>query len=314
MTHLLYFLKTNKEMIEDNNELFYGSSKYPQIGEHVMVKIRDINDYGVYVNLIEYGYIEGTVITSEYSRRRINLSSVVKVGMTDVMVVYALDTRKEFIDLSKKQVMLEKVIEAKEKYRKACTVNTIIKSLSLQTNISFQQLTQTISWSLYSKYNHAYDAFVLLNQSEDCVERTWDTEIHEVLIKIIKTKFAPIMYKIRTDIELTCYSYHGVEGIKEAFKEGKEYAKRENIEIYYQLIASPKYTITCEVLNSEHGIKLLNDVIEQIKNKIESYSGELVVVTQPRIIGNKDEEELHRIIYEEYEKLKEIDGDEPSED
>ena len=49
----------------------YYENKYPEIDDVVMVNVRSIADMGAYVHLLEYNNIEGMILLSELSRRRI---------------------------------------------------------------------------------------------------------------------------------------------------------------------------------------------------------------------------------------------------
>ena len=49
---------------------FY-EQKYPEVDDVVMVNVRSIADMGAYVHLLEYNNIEGMILLSELSRRRI---------------------------------------------------------------------------------------------------------------------------------------------------------------------------------------------------------------------------------------------------
>ena len=46
-------------------------NKYPNVDDVVLINIQNITDIGVYVDLFEYNNIEGMIILSELSRRRI---------------------------------------------------------------------------------------------------------------------------------------------------------------------------------------------------------------------------------------------------
>jgi translation initiation factor 2 subunit 1 len=61
----------------------------------VMVKVRNIADMGAYVSLLEYNNIEGMILLSELSRRRIrSINKLVKVGKTEPVVVIRVDKEK----------------------------------------------------------------------------------------------------------------------------------------------------------------------------------------------------------------------------
>ena len=43
-----------------------------------------------------------------------------------------------------------------------------------------------------------------------------EDSIRQQLIELIKTRMAPQPKKVRADIEVTCFSIHGVDGIRDA--------------------------------------------------------------------------------------------------
>ncbi|KIY93370.1 Eukaryotic translation initiation factor 2 subunit 1 [Monoraphidium neglectum] len=45
--------------------------KYPEVDDVVMVQVKSIAEMGAYVSLLEYNGIEGMILLSELSRRRI---------------------------------------------------------------------------------------------------------------------------------------------------------------------------------------------------------------------------------------------------
>ena len=60
-----------------------------------MVKVRSIADMGAYVSLLEYNNIEGMILLSELSRRRIrSINKLLKVGKTEPVVVIRVDREK----------------------------------------------------------------------------------------------------------------------------------------------------------------------------------------------------------------------------
>ena len=56
-------------------------SKYPDVDDVVMVQVKSIAEMGAYVSLLEYNGIEGMILLSELSRRRIrSITKLIKVG------------------------------------------------------------------------------------------------------------------------------------------------------------------------------------------------------------------------------------------
>lgn len=66
---------------------------------------------GAYVKLLEYDNIDGMILLSELSRRRIrSIQKLIRVGRNEVVVVLRVDKEKGYIDLSKRRVSPEVTI------------------------------------------------------------------------------------------------------------------------------------------------------------------------------------------------------------
>lgn len=62
-------------------------SKYPEVDDVVMVQVKSIAEMGAYVALLEYNGIEGMILLSELSRRRIrSITKLIKVIQGDSLV------------------------------------------------------------------------------------------------------------------------------------------------------------------------------------------------------------------------------------
>lgn len=87
-------------------------SKYPEIDDLVMVNVRQIAEMGAYVHLLEYNNIEGMVLLSELSRRRIrSVQKLIRVGRNEVVVVLRVDKEKgkRFIFISKSIILTDRL-------------------------------------------------------------------------------------------------------------------------------------------------------------------------------------------------------------
>ena len=68
---------------------------YPEIDDVVMVNVRSIAEMGAYVHLLEYKNIEGMILLSELSRRRIrSINKLIRVGRNECVVVIRVDKDK----------------------------------------------------------------------------------------------------------------------------------------------------------------------------------------------------------------------------
>lgn len=70
-------------------------NRYPEVDDLVMVNVRQIAEMGAYVQLLEYDNIEGMILLSELSRRRIrSIQKLIRVGKNEVVVVLRVDKEK----------------------------------------------------------------------------------------------------------------------------------------------------------------------------------------------------------------------------
>ena len=76
------------------DQRFY-ESPVPEINQLVMVKVTRVADTSAYVSLLEYAGIEGMILLSEVSTRRIrSMLKEIRVGQFCVCVVLRVDATK----------------------------------------------------------------------------------------------------------------------------------------------------------------------------------------------------------------------------
>ena len=134
---------------------FY-KNKYPDKDELVMVNVRQIAEIGSYVHLLEYNNTQGLILRSELSRRRIrSINKLVRVGRNEVVVVIRVDKEKGFIDLSKRRVSAQEIIECEEKFARGKMVNGILRHtaeiLNFTTDQQLEELYEKTAWKFDEK-------------------------------------------------------------------------------------------------------------------------------------------------------------------
>ena len=107
------------------------ANQFPEIDDVVMVQVRSIAEMGAYVCLLEYNNIEGMILLSELSRRRIrSVNKLIRVGKQEVCMVLRVDKEKGYIDLSKRRVSAEDVAKCDERFNKSKAVHSIMRHIS----------------------------------------------------------------------------------------------------------------------------------------------------------------------------------------
>ena len=213
------------------------------------------------------------VLLSELSRRRIrSINKLIRVNRTEVVSVLRVDTEKGYIDLSKRRVDPEDIAKCEDRYNKAKAVHSVLRHVASHEKISLEEAYRKIGWPLYRKYGHAYDAFKLaLGESEENIFDGLDiTElVKSQITTYIKRRLAPQPVKIRSDIEVTCFTYEGIDAVKEALLAG-EATGTSDTKVSIRLIAPPMYVMTTTTLDKDAGISLLNKAIDAVAEVIKS--------------------------------------------
>lgn len=292
---------------------FY-ENQFPEPEEVVMVNVTDIGEMGAYVTLLEYDNIEGMILLSELSRRRIrSINKLVRVNRTEVVMVIRVDKEKGYIDLSKRRVDPEDVQKCEERYNKAKAVHSVCRHVADQKKMRLEDMYTKVGWPLYKKYGHAYDAFkiALGDSGEDIFEGIEvDDEIKNLLVTYVKRKLAPQPVKIRADIEVTCFTYEGIDAIREALIAGENRGSSD-VPVRIKLIAPPMYVMTSMTLDKDLGIETLNAAIEVITSTIKAKGGSLDVKMAPKAITQREETELQAMLDRLALEQEEVDGDAP---
>lgn len=129
-----------------NLECRMYEAKYPEVDMAVMIQVKNIADMGAYVSLLEYNNIEGMILFSELSRRRIrSVSSLIKVGRIEPVMVLRVDKEKGYIDLSKRRVSEEDIQACEERYNKSKLVHSIMRHVAETMNIDLEVISCIVS-------------------------------------------------------------------------------------------------------------------------------------------------------------------------
>jgi len=301
-------------------------SKFPEVDDVVMVQVKSIAEMGAYVSLLEYNGIEGMILLSELSRRRIrSITKLIKVGRQEPVMVLRVDKENGYIDPSKRRVSPEDIQHCDERFNKSKMVHSIMRHVAETTGEDLEAMYQQITWPLYKAYGHAFDAFKNMVQDEGAAifkkledDRgspvpTLTPAVMDALLKNIKRRMTPQPLKIRADVELTCFVYDGIERIKDAMR-AAEAAGNEDCSVKMKLVAPPLYVLTTHTLDKQKGIEVLNVACEACQKSIEAAKGKIIIKESARAVSERDD----RLLAEKMEALleanKEVDGDADSEE
>ncbi|KAJ4317456.1 eukaryotic translation initiation factor 2 subunit alpha [Neodidymelliopsis sp. IMI 364377] len=290
---------------------FY-EEKYPEVESFVMVNVKQIAEMGAYVKLLEYDNIDGMILLSELSRRRIrSIQKLIRVGRNEVVVVLRVDKDKGYIDLSKRRVSPEDIVKCEERYNKSKMVHSIMRHVAEKTQTPIEEIYQTIGWPLNKKYGHSIDAFKLsITNPEVWNDVTFPNDVvKEELQSYIGKRLTPQPTKVRSDIEVTCFGYEGIDAVKEALRTAEAKNTPDN-QVKVKLVSPPLYVLTSQCLDKNVGITTLEQAIEDIKASITKAGGDCQVKMAPRAVTENDDAELAALMEKRERENQQVSGDE----
>lgn len=254
------------------------------------MKVRTIEPTAAYCHLLEYGNVEGMIPLSEVSRRRIrSIGKHLRVGKTEVVQVFRVDKEKGYIDLSKKKVTEVDIRQAEDRYNNAKAVHSIMSHVGIEWARrsecdveNLEGLYEMIAWPLARKYSSAYEAFKTGNASPEKVfgPLNLHPELYTLLVKDIQERLKANPHRIRSDIELTCFAYEGIDAVKEVLLQGEQMGT-ESCLLKITLTACPHYVLRVQSLDKVEAFTVIRAAIAQMTQLIKDKGGNLKVDKEP---------------------------------
>jgi len=285
--------------------------EYPDVDECVMVQVKSIAEMGAYVTLLEYGNIEGMILLSELSRRRIrSVNKHIRVGRMEHAIVVRVDSEKGYIDLSKRRVTPEDIAKCEERYNKAKAVASIVWHVAEQSGRSMLDINEMVTWPLARKYKTAYEALRLAMSDPESIlgPLNLEPQIRSLFMADIKKKLTPQAVKIRADIDVQCFTVEGINAVRDALMAGLKVGT-EQIPIKINLIAPPLYVMLTQCLDKQAGIQALQTAITAIEEVIKARGGTMRVKIPPRATTSQEENALAKELERMALENREVDGD-----
>lgn len=198
----------------------------PKEGSLVFVKYTSVDPIGAYCTLIEYGNVQGLVISSELSRKKyVNISKLVKIGKTDIVQVLRIDSDGQFthIDLSKKRVSELDIEQFSNEYAKTQMAHTLVHHLIQKYNLDPKEVYTNFVYPLVDNYGSLFNWFELVHASKsiDSVQTYIQKGIvglefikdlqTQIGLRIVEHQFQAIAYS-----EVYCFGPEGIDAVKRA--------------------------------------------------------------------------------------------------
>ncbi|KJP89246.1 hypothetical protein AK88_01124 [Plasmodium fragile] len=283
----------------DLGDCRFYEKKFPEVDDLIMVKVNRIEDMGAYVSILEYNDMEGMILMSELSKRRFrSVNKLIRVGRHEVVLVLRVDSQKGYIDLSKRRVSPKDIMKCEEHFSKSKKVHQTVRHVAQKHNMTVEELNRIAIWPLYKKYGHALDALKEATVNPEAVFKgiELNEDVKNSLLADIQLRLAAQALKLRGRIDVWCFSYEGIDAVKEALKKGKEVSNDE-VSINIKLIAPPQYVIVTSCQDKDLGMAKIQEAMKLISDKIKEYKGgDFKQQGEILVIGGDDEKRLEELL------------------
>ncbi len=230
---------------------------FPEKGELVICKIKEINPHSAVAELLEYPGKEGMIHISEVARKWVrDIRNFIKPGQRVVALVLNVDEKKGFIALSLKRVGKREKERKLQEYRKEEKAEKMLELVAKELGISLDEAYEKIGFFLYEEFGGMYQGFLAAREKPSLlVKKGLDKNLAEVVKKVAEKAIEIREREFKAELEITCCEGDGIERIKKLLN---EIMKKFRVEIKY--IAAPKYLLTLKHKNPKRAEKTLEEI------------------------------------------------------
>ena len=247
--------------------MMLSEKQLPEPGEIVICTVREITSHGIYVNLDQYGGINGFLHVSEISTGWVrNIERVANVSQKLVLKVIRANKARREIDLSLRQVTNEerraKVIEWKREERAVSIIGAVRKKLGLD-----EAQERALKEKLEEEFGTLYEALETAAKSgEKGLGRVeLPAKTMEAVVEIASEKIIPPRYEVGALVEVSSRSPEGIDQVKKTLMTASS-APSAEVKITYA--GAPRYRVRITADDYKQAEKALDVVLEKIKGGV----------------------------------------------
>jgi translation initiation factor 2 subunit 1 len=250
--------------------MVYKKSGFPQEGEVVLCTVTGVHHHSVFASLDEYQNKSGIIHISEVSPGRIrNLRDYVVEGKKVLCKILRVNLERGHIDLSLRRVSegmkRQKSHELKQEQLAEKIIEFAARDLKTEVKTLYPVIRKA---ALDLEYVVVYPCLEDIAFGErDVKTLKLDTEVAEVLEKLVKQRIKPPEVEIKGRFTLVTYAAEGVNVLKEAC----ELAKKNGIALKY--LGAGKYSVAVKAKEYKEAEDIIEKVVKVVTNFMEKHDG-----------------------------------------
>ena len=237
--------RTNKHKKEEVVRM--GNDYWPEIGEFVVCSVKNVTDFGAYVELEEFGGKEGFIHISEIKAGWVKyVRDYVREGQKIVCKVLNVDTSRGHIDISLKDVNEHQRRAKIQEWKNEQKADKWLQFVAEETGTDNETMV-ALHNKLYTEFGSGYAAFeeASVEGERAFTALKFNEKIVESIVKIATENIKLPFVDIAGYVDLTSDLPNGIETIKEALTAADSIAdvdgKDVRLEVSYT--GAPRYRI-----------------------------------------------------------------------
>lgn len=244
-------------------------TEYPSEGDLVICRIKSIENYGVFVDLVEYekeGFIHISKITSGWVK---NIRSHVSEGQLRVASVVKVDKQKDLIDLSMRKVGPVQEREKMAEWKRYKHAIKVFKRICGSINEDYEKAAKDIMPKLQLEYGDLYSALeACVLEDKDALKNIKISEKwKKAIIEQAKSSISPPSVNIKGTLTLQFFSPNGAETLRALGKE----VNTDNIQLSY--ISAPDYSLIVTSSDYNKAESLLDETLKKVEKTVNANKG-----------------------------------------
>ncbi len=257
-----------------------AKEEFPEKGDLVIGEVRDIKNYGAFIELLEYKDKTGLVHISELSNSWVkNIRNHVKNGQRVVAKVVEVDEEKDHINLSLKRVSGESKRRKLEANKRSKRAEGLLKHVSSEVSDAEEEDIWEIWSDLEDEFGDVYEGFIKIAREgkgtlEEIVPDKWVDPLYDNIKKSIELPSVDI----KSTLKIRCNEGNGIEVIKECLSSAEDSISDPDVLLDVKYQGAPNYRISVEAPDYKKAEKTLDTFMRTVEDHMDSYSGEVELV------------------------------------
>ncbi len=244
----------------------------PEIGETVVCEVKQVLNYGAFVELVEYDNKKGFVHVSQVATRWVkNIRNHVKEGQIRAAKVLSLDIGRGQIDLSLTKVSGHAQRARIEAWKQLKRCRKLLEVLAKEQKKDFDDAWEAIAYPLLENHDSLVDAFQDIALKGEAAAEGVSKEWMPALLDLVKKNVTVPEKTLQGILKLRSFDSNGVKVIKDALHKAEK-AQKDDIEIFYS--GGGKYVLKVRGPDFKAAEKVLNKATETIIDAMKASGGE----------------------------------------